>query len=66
MPGKFEKPLSTATFGSVKNSNAKTRAFVNGWHDRSHLFVWEERADEIPKKGKPSDELKHELLDPGL
>jgi transposase len=38
------------TFGSVKDLNAKIRAFVEGWNDRCHPFVWTKTADEILKK----------------
>ena len=32
--------IHRGTFGSVKDLNAKIRAFVNGWNDRCHPFVW--------------------------
>jgi transposase len=35
---------------SVKDLNAKIRAFVDGWNDRCHPFVWTKTADEILKK----------------
>jgi len=34
----------------VRDLNAKIRAFVNGWNDRCHPFVWTKTADEILKK----------------
>jgi len=38
------------TFGSVKDLNAKIRAFIDGWNDRCHPFVWTKTAEEILKK----------------
>jgi hypothetical protein len=37
-------------FGSVKDLNAKIRAFIDGWNDRCHPFVWTKSADQILKK----------------
>jgi transposase len=42
--------IHRGTFGSVKDLNAKIRAFVDGWNDRCHPFVWTKAADEILKK----------------
>ena len=42
--------IHRGTFGSVKDLNAKIRAFINGWNDRCHPFVWTKTADEILKK----------------
>ncbi len=42
--------IHRGTFGSVNDLNAKIRAFVNGWNDRCHPFVWTKTADEILKK----------------
>ncbi len=42
--------IHRGTFGSVKDLNTKIRAFVNGWNDRCHPFVWTKTADEILKK----------------
>ncbi|MFK5635886.1 IS630 family transposase, partial [Ornithinimicrobium sp. LYQ103] len=30
--------------------NAKIRAFIDGWNDRAHPFVWTKTADELLKK----------------
>jgi transposase len=38
------------SFTSVKELNAKIRAFINGWNDRCHPFVWTKTADQILKK----------------
>jgi hypothetical protein len=37
-------------FGSVKELNAKIRAFIEGWNDRSHPLVWTRTAEDILKK----------------
>ncbi len=42
--------IHRGTFGSVMDLNTKIRAFVNGWNDRCHPFVWTKTADEILKK----------------
>lgn len=50
--------------GSVKDLNAKIRAFVDGWNDRYHPFVWTKTADEIPKKADrhTTSNTDHETL----
>jgi transposase len=42
--------IHRGAFGSVKELNAKIRAFIDGWNDRCHPFVWTKTADEILKK----------------
>ena len=42
--------IHRGTFSSVKDLNAKIRAFVDGWNNRCHPFVWTKTADEILKK----------------
>ena len=42
--------IHRGTFGSVKDLNAKIRAFINGWNDRCHPFVWIKTADDILRK----------------
>ena len=42
--------IHRGSFGSVRDLNAKIRAFVDGWNDRCHPFVWTKTADEILKK----------------
>lgn len=53
--------IRRGTFSSVKELNAKIRAFINGWNDRSHPFVWTKTADEILKKAnqKKTSETDH-------
>jgi transposase len=42
--------IHRGAFGSVKELNAKIRAFIDGWNDRSHPFVWTKTAEDILKK----------------
>ena len=42
--------IHRGTFGSVKDLNTKIRAFINGWNDRAHPFVWTKTADQILAK----------------
>ena len=45
--------IRRGVFKSVRDLNGKIRAFINGWNDRSHPFVWTKTADEILKKANP-------------
>ena len=36
--------IRRGVFRSVRDLNAKIRAFIDGWNDRSHLFVWTKTA----------------------
>jgi transposase len=38
------------TFRSVRDLNAKIRAFIDGWNDRCHPFVWTKTADQVLAK----------------
>jgi len=53
--------IHRGTFGSVQDLNAKIRAFIDGWNDRCHPFVWTKTADEILKKANrhPISETAH-------
>ncbi len=42
--------IHCGSFGSVKDLNAKIRAFITSWNDRAHPFVWTKTADQILKK----------------
>jgi transposase len=42
--------IHRGTFGSVKELNAKIRAFIDGWNDRAHPFVWTKTAEQILTK----------------
>ncbi len=49
--GIIERPaIHRGTFRSVRELNAKIRAFIDGWNDRKHPFVWTKTADDILKK----------------
>jgi DDE superfamily endonuclease/Winged helix-turn helix len=39
--------IHRGTFVSVKDLNAKIRAYIDGWNDRSHPFVWTKTAEQI-------------------
>ncbi len=45
--------IRRGVFKSVRDLNAKIRAFIDGWNDRSHPFVWTKTADEVLKKANP-------------
>ena len=53
--------IRRGTFGSVKDLNAKIRAFIDGWNNRCHPFVWTKTADEILKKANrpTTSETRH-------
>jgi transposase len=42
--------IHRGTFGSVRDLNAKIRAFIDGWNDRCHPFVWTKTTEQILKK----------------
>ena len=42
--------IHRGSYRSVKDLNAKIRAFVDGWNDRAHPFVWTKTADQILAK----------------
>jgi hypothetical protein len=42
--------IHRGTFGSVIDLNAKIRAYIAGWNERCHPFVWIKTADQILKK----------------
>ena len=44
--------IHRGTFGSVKDLNTKIRAFIDGWNDRCHPFVWTKTANQILAKAK--------------
>ncbi len=53
--------IRRGTFGSVKELNAKIRAFIDGWNERCNPFVWTKTADEILKKAnrQRTSETRH-------
>lgn len=50
--------IHRGSFTSVKELNAKIRAFINGWNDRCHPFVWTKTADQILKKANRQNTSK--------
>jgi transposase len=42
--------IHRGTFRSVPQLMTKIRAFINGWNDRCHPFVWTKTADQILRK----------------
>ena len=42
--------IHRGSYRSVRELNAKIRAYIDGWNDRAHPFVWTKTADEILKK----------------
>jgi len=42
--------IHRGSFGSVQDLNAKIRAFITGWNNRCHPFVWTKTAEDILKK----------------
>jgi hypothetical protein len=42
--------IHRGTFRSVRELNAKIRAFIDGWNDRRHPFVWTKTPEQILKK----------------
>ncbi len=42
--------IRRGVFKSVKDLNAKIRAFIDGWQDRAHPFVWTKTAEQILAK----------------
>jgi transposase/DNA-binding CsgD family transcriptional regulator len=53
--------IHRGSFGSVKDLNAKIRAFIDGWNNRAHPFVWTKTADDILKKAnrQPTSNTAH-------
>ena len=45
--------IHRGSFGSVNDLNAKIRAYIDGWNNRCHPFVWTKTADEILKQSQP-------------
>jgi transposase/transposase-like protein len=45
-----KQAIHRGTFGSVNDLNAKIRAFIDGWNNRCHPFVWTKTAEEILQK----------------
>lgn len=56
--------IKRGVFTSVKDLNAKIRAFVTGRNKRKHPFVWTKTTDEIlPKTNRqPTSETRHQVV----
>src|ERR687891_1539981 len=42
--------IHRGSYGSVRELNAKIRAYIDGWNDRCHPFIWTKTADQILNK----------------
>ena len=42
--------MHRGSYRSVKELNVKIRAYIDGWNERCHPFVWTKTADQILKK----------------
>ena len=53
--------IRRGVFKSVRDLNAKIRAFIDGWNDRSHPFIWTKTADEVLAKAnrKQTSDTRH-------
>ena len=45
-----KQAIHRGTFASVRDLTTKIRAFINGWNDRCHPFIWTKTPDQILKK----------------
>ena len=56
-----KQAIRRGVFTSVKDLNAKIRAFITGWNDRKHPFVWTKTAEEILQKAnrQRTSETRH-------
>ncbi|TGD32146.1 IS630 family transposase [Brevibacterium sp. S22] len=45
--------IKRGVFTSVKDLNAKIRAFIIGWNKRKHPFVWTKTPEQVLEKAKP-------------
>lgn len=45
--------IRRGVFTSLKDLNAKIRAFIDGWNQRCHPFAWTKTPDEILTKCRP-------------
>ena len=45
--------IHRGSFGSVTDLTAAIRAFIDGWNDRCHPFVWTKTADELLDQSQP-------------
>lgn len=50
--------IHRGSYTSVKDLTAKIRAFIDGWNDRCHPFVWTKTADQILSKANRQNTLE--------
>jgi RimJ/RimL family protein N-acetyltransferase len=55
--------IHRGTFRSVGDLNAKIRAFITGWNDRSHPFAWTKTADQVLNKAnrQKTSDARHQV-----
>ena len=53
--------IHRGTYTSVRDLNAKIRAFITGWNDRAHPFAWTKTAEQVLKKAnrKKTSDARH-------
>ena len=51
--------IHRGTYRSVRDLNAKIRAYIDGWNDRCHPFSWTKTADQILAKAKKTSPAAH-------
>ena len=53
--------IHRGTYTSVRDLNTKIRAFITGWNDRAHPFVWTKTAEQVLKKAnrKKTSDARH-------
>ncbi|WP_460831984.1 transposase, partial [Nocardioides hungaricus] len=57
--------IRRGVFNSVGDLNAKIRAFIDGWNDRCHPFVWTKTADQIlAKANRPATQNSRQVHPP--
>jgi transposase len=47
--------IHRGTYTSVKDLNAKIRAYIDGWNERAHPFTWTKTADQILAKASKTN-----------
>nr|WP_175442268.1 IS630 family transposase [Humibacillus sp. DSM 29435] len=57
--------IHRGSFGSVRDLNAKIRAFIDGWNDRCHPFVWTRSPNKSSRKPTVS-QLQTRATSPAL
>ena len=54
--------IHRGSYRSVADLNAKIRAFITGWNERAHPFVWTKTSDQIPQESQPPNSLRRGAL----